>query len=258
MVQSGDIIMKDFNAKWISNIDFYTIKDNPVLNTEDGKLLFVDELGNIGLQLENDRLYVSDVVAGDHILSNKADIDDIPSLDGYAKLTDIPSLDGYAKTEDIPSADSFVKSEDLPNFDEFAKTEDIPSLDEYAKTSDIPSLDGYAKTEDIPSLTGYAKVEDIPSLDGYVKTSDIPSFDKYATKQDLINIEYSDVINTPLIEDVTGELNIVDENNNISMRITAEGVYAKDFICSHVSFSYLLNYISQLETRILQLEQKVQ
>ena len=33
----------------ISNIDFYSIKNNPVINSETGKLLFVDESGNIGL-----------------------------------------------------------------------------------------------------------------------------------------------------------------------------------------------------------------
>lgn len=208
----------------ISNIDFYTIKDNPVLNTEDGKLLFVDESGNIGLQLENDRLYVSDVVAGDHILSNKADIDDIPSLDGYAKTSDIPSLDGYAKTEDIPSVDGFVKSEDLPNFDEFAKTEDIPSLDEYAKTSDIPSLDGYAKTEDIPSLNGYASKEWVNNRN-------------YATEYDLKTIDYSSINNIPTLEDETGEFNITDESGNVGMRVASEAVYAKDFIAGEHKLS---------------------
>lgn len=57
----------------IADIDFYDIQNNPVVNTEEGKLLFVDETGNIGLQLEGDMLYVKDVVAGNNILSNKAD-----------------------------------------------------------------------------------------------------------------------------------------------------------------------------------------
>lgn len=184
----------------ISNIDFYTIKDNPVLNTEDGKLLFVDESGNIGLQLENDRLYVSDVVAGDHILSNKADIDDIPSLDGYAKTSDIPSLDGYAKTED------------LPNFDEFAKTEDIPSLDGYAKTEDIPSLDDYASKEWVNNRN-------------------------YATEYDLKTIDYSSINNVPVSEDETGELNITDESGNIGMKVASEAVYAKDFVAGEHKLS---------------------
>ena len=229
----------------ISNINFYTIKDNPVLNTEDGKLLFVDEAGNIGLQLENDRLYVSDVVAGDHILSNKADIDDIPSLEGYAKTRDIPSLDGYAKTEDIPSVDGFVKSEDLPNFDEFAKTEDIPSLDGYAKTSDIPSLDDYAKTEDIPSLDGYASKEWVNNKN-------------YATEYDLKTIDYSSINNVPLSEDETRELNITDENGNIGMKVSSEAVYAKDFVASSGALNDALSRITQLEETITDLLNRIQ
>ena len=44
----------------IADIDFYDIQNNPVVNTEEGKLLFVDETGNIGLQLEADNtLYVT-------------------------------------------------------------------------------------------------------------------------------------------------------------------------------------------------------
>ena len=202
----------------ISNIDFYTIKDNPVLNTEDGKLLFVDESGNIGLQLENDRLYVSDVVAGDHILSNKADIDDIPSLDGYAKTSDIPSVDG------------FVKSEDLPNFDEFAKTEDIPSLDGYAKTEDIPSLDGYAKLEDIPDNI------EIPDLGDYASKEWVNNRN-YATEYDLKTIDYSSINNVPTLEDETGELNITDESGNIGMKVASEAVYAKDFVAGEHKLS---------------------
>lgn len=46
----------------VSNIDFYNINNNPIVNNGDGKLLFVDENGYIGLQLEEDGLYVKDVV----------------------------------------------------------------------------------------------------------------------------------------------------------------------------------------------------
>lgn len=57
--------------------DFYEIHNNPIVNDGDGKLVFVDESGNIGLQLEADNtLYVKDVVAGDDVLSNKMDITD--------------------------------------------------------------------------------------------------------------------------------------------------------------------------------------
>ena len=65
----------------VANIDFYEIKDNPIVNDGDGKLIFADENGNIGLQLEADNtLYVKDVIAGDNILSNKADKSDLEGL----------------------------------------------------------------------------------------------------------------------------------------------------------------------------------
>ena len=65
----------------VADIDFYDINNNPVLNTEDGKLLFVDEAGNIGLRLEQDNtLYVKDVIAGDHMLSSKANTLELEEL----------------------------------------------------------------------------------------------------------------------------------------------------------------------------------
>jgi hypothetical protein len=166
---------------------------------------FVDESGNVGFQINEEGLRVTEVIAGEHKLSEKANV------------SDIPSLDGYAKTEDIPSLDGLVKTEDLPNFDEFAKTEDIPSLDGYAKTSDIPSLDGYAKTEDIPSLDNYASKEWVNNKN-------------YATEYDLKTIDYSSINNIPTLEDETGELNIADESGNIGMKVASEAVYAKDFV----------------------------
>ena len=82
------------SKKELDELNFYDIQNNPILNTEDGKLLFTDENGNIGLQLEADNtLYVKDVVAGENILSNKADIS---YVDDKVSSIDIPSLDGYA------------------------------------------------------------------------------------------------------------------------------------------------------------------
>ena len=142
----------------VANINFYSIKDNPIVDNNDGNLTFVDESGNIGLQLEADNiLYVKDVIAGDNILSNKADKSELPT-----NISELENDKGYITSAEIPSLDEYVKSEDLPNFEEFAKTKDIPSLEGYAKTEDIPSLEGYAKLEDIP------EVPEIPSLDEYV------------------------------------------------------------------------------------------
>ena len=193
-------------------ISFNDIQDSPISIDDSGMINFVDESGNVGFQINEEGLRVTDVIAGEHKLSEKAN------------ASDIPSLEGYAKTEDIPSVDGLVKSEDLPNFDEFAKSEDIPSLDGYAKTEDIPSLDGYAKTEDIPSLDGYASKEWVNNRN-------------YATEYDLKTIDYSSINNIPTLEDETGELNITDESGNIGMKVASEAVYAKDFVAGEHKLS---------------------
>ena len=78
--------------EYVNNIDFYNINNNPIVNNGDGKLLFVDENGYIGLQLEENGLYVKDVIAGDDVLSNKMDITDnlvrVEDTDG--ELDDVP------------------------------------------------------------------------------------------------------------------------------------------------------------------------
>lgn len=196
-------------------ISFNDIQDSPISIDDSGMINFVDESGNVGFQINEEGLRVTDVIAGDHKLSEKANI------------SDIPSLDGYAKTEDIPSLDGLVKSEDLPSFDEFAKT------------SDIPNLDGYAKTEDIPSLDDYASKEWVNNKN-------------YATEYDLKTIDYSSINNIPTLEDETGELNITDESGNIGMKVASEAVYAKDFVAGEHKLSekadktYVDNSIAEL------------
>ena len=196
-------------------ISFNDIQDSPISIDDSGMINFVDESGNVGFQINEEGLRVTDVIAGEHKLSEKAN------------ASDIPSLDGYAKTEDIPSLDGLVKSEDLPNFDEFAKTEDIPSLDEYAKIEDIPSLDDYASKEWVNNKN-------------------------YATEYDLKTIDYSSINNVPVSEDETGELNITDESGNIGMKVASEAVYAKDFVAGEhklsekVDKTYVDNSIAEL------------
>ena len=158
---------KSYTDETIADIDFYSIKNNPIVNSEDGTLTFVDESGYIGLKVTEDGLVVKDVVTPEHTLSNKADKSELPTKvsdltndSGFITLADMPEVE-------IPSLDEYVKSEDLPNFNEFAKTKDIPSLDGYVKTSELPNFNEFAKADDIPSLEGYAKEEDIPSLEGY-------------------------------------------------------------------------------------------
>lgn len=196
---------KSYTDETIADIDFYSIKNNPIVNSEDGTLTFVDESGYIGLKVTEDGLVVKDVVTPEHTLSNKADKSELPT-----KVSDLTNDSGFITLADVPEVE-------IPSLDEYVKSEDLPNFDEFAKTSDIPSLDGYAKTEDIPSLDGYA-------------TEQWVSNKNYATEYDLNNIDYSSINNVPVSEDETGELNIIDESGNVGMKISSEAVYAKDFI----------------------------
>lgn len=190
-------------------ISFNDIQDSPISIDDSGMINFVDESGNVGFQINEEGLRVTDVIAGEHKLSEKAN------------ASDIPSLDGYAKTEDIPSLDGLVKSEDLPNFDEFAKTEDIPSLD------------GYAKTEDIPSLNGYASKEWVNKQE-------------FAHQGDLLNMSFNDIQDSPITENNDGEVNIVDDKGNIALKVNDEGLYVKDVIAGDHVLSQKVN-INELD-----------
>lgn len=57
----------------INNIDFYSIKDNPIIEEASGTLTFVDPSGNIGFVFEGNSIHVQDVTTGTHTLSNKQD-----------------------------------------------------------------------------------------------------------------------------------------------------------------------------------------
>lgn len=153
----------------VDNISFDSLKDNPLLSDGSGELNIVDESGNIGLQLSSNGLFVKDVITPDHILSNKAD-----------------------------------KSE-------------IPSLDEYA-------------------------------------TKEWINNENYATEHDLkTKVDYVYINNTPLIEDSSGDFNMIDENGNIGFKISTHGAHAKDFLTSAGSLTSALSKISQLEAQVADL-----
>lgn len=184
---------KSYTDETIADIDFYSIKNNPIVNSEDGTLTFVDESGYIGLKVTEDGLVVKDVVTPEHTLSNKADKSELPT-----KVSDLTNDSGFITLADVPEVE-------IPSLDEYVKSEDLPNFDEFAKTSDIPSLDGYATEQWVNNKN-------------------------YATEYDLNNIDYSSINNVPVSEDETGELNIIDESGNVGMKISSEAVYAKDFI----------------------------
>jgi hypothetical protein len=74
--------LDDYATK--SDLTFDNITDNPLVENKSGDLTIIDSKGNIGLMLNSDGIAVKDVTAGNHVLSNKADKSEIPSLTGYA------------------------------------------------------------------------------------------------------------------------------------------------------------------------------
>lgn len=159
---------------------------------------------------------------------------------GHAKATYMS--DGSTVEDAINNIESNIDLSD------YVKSEE---LEGYAKTEDIPSLEGYAKTEDIPSLEGYAKEEDIPSLYGYA-TQQWVNEQEFAHQDDLLNMSFNDIQDSPIAENNDGEVNIVDDKGNIALKVNDEGLYVKDVIAgNHVlsnkaDTSYVDNSIAEL------------
>ena len=221
----------------VSNIDFYNINNNPIVNNGDDKLLFVDENGYIGLQLEEDGLYVKDVIADSHTLSQKADKSELPT-----KVSDLENDSGFITINDVPEVTVPTKVSELENDSKFITIDEVPEVTVPTKTSELTNDSGFITINDVPVLEipdEYVTDEEL-SQKGYA-TKEWVNNNNYATEYDLNNIEYSSIKNIPTFEDETGELNIVDENGNIGMRVSSEAVYAKDFISGEHKLSEKVN-----------------
>lgn len=149
---------------------------------------------------------------------------------GHAKATFMS--DGSTVEDAINNIESKIDLSD------YVKSEE---LEEYAKIEDIPSLEGYAKSDDIPSLEGYAKEEDIPSLYGYA-TQQWVNEQEFAHQDDLLNMSFNDIQDSPITENNDGEVNIVDENGNIALKVNNEGLYVKDVIAGEHILSNKMNH----------------
>ena len=235
----------------INDIEFFSIKNNPIADTEDGNLIFVDETGNIGLKLDKDNnLTVADVVAGEHVLSNKADKSDLEGLatesyvitkvaeaklegsditipvqdvkvNGQTVIKDMVAdidLTPYAKTEDIPSLDGYVQSSELPNFDEFAKSSDIPSIEGLATEQWVTDKNYLTEHQDISHLASTDYVdEQIANVDVTEQLKD------YALKSELpVNVS-----------ELNNDKGYLTQHQDISHLATKEELDNKDFYDIH-------------------------
>ena len=265
----------------LMNLDFYAIQNNPVINTEDGKLLFADESGNVGLQLESDGLYVADVIAGEHILSNKVD-----KVEGMGlstedfttalknKLLSLNNFDSSELESSIEGLQTQINTLVSGNATEAIETfnEIIAFLDGVKDTENLSGIIAAIEQQisnivvpvnvsELTNDTGYITEE---ALTPYAKSEDIPEVNHLASKQEVTtaisNIDFDHINNTPFTADESGELNIVDESGNVGFKVNKDGIYVKDVVAGDHVLSNKVNaeVITALETRIAELESKLQ
>lgn len=233
----------------VTNIDFYNIKDNPIVNNGDGKLLFVDENGYIGLQLEEDGLYVKDVIADGHTLSQKADKSDIPSLDGYATESYVnTNLQNYATKDEVSDlVDMSVvtelqgKVETLVGEDADKSVRDI-AVDVLTETlvsetaaeayDTLAEMSAWIKShpEDASAMnTAIQKnATDITNLDAAYKAADAKVLTDAQEYTD--NINFYTIKDNPIVDGEAGSITFVDETGYIGLKVTEDGIIAKDVV----------------------------
>lgn len=226
-------VLKDAQ-EYTNNINFYAIKDNPIVDNNDGNLTFVDALGNIGLQFSNNAILVNDVITPEHTLSNKADKAELPTKtseltndSGFITINDVPKVDIPTKVSAFENDKGYVTASEIP---------EIPSLDDYVKSENLPNFDDFVKTEDIPSLEGLATEEYVNSKDAAVQQW--VNEKGYTTQEDIANINFYSIKDNPIINNGDGRLVFADENGNIGLQIEADNtLYVKDIIAGDHTLS---------------------
>lgn len=220
----------------LNNLDFYSIKNNPVINSEDGKLLFVDENGNIGLQLEADNnLYVKDVIAGDNVLSNKVD-----KIQGKGLSTEDFTTTLKNKLESLNNFDSTEIENSLNNIQIQLDTVLSGNTSEAIETFNeiIAFLNGVKDTEDLSGI--------IASIEQQIA--------RCSTKDELNNLDFYSIKNNPIINSEEGKLIFVDESGNIGLQLEADNtLYVKDVIAGDNILSNKANK-AEIPTKVSQLE----
>ena len=224
----------------VSNIDFYNIKDNPIVNNGDGKLLFVDENGYIGLQLEEDGLYVKDVIADGHTLSQKADKSELSNYatkDEVSDLVDmsvVTELQGKVETLVGEDADKSVRDIAVD-----VLTETLVSETATEAYDTLAEMSAWIKShpEDASAMnTAIQKnATDIQSNTTAISNLDVAY--KAADAKVLTDAqEYTDNINfytikdNPIVDGEAGSITFVDETGYIGLKVTEDGIIAKDVV----------------------------
>lgn len=219
--------------EYVNNIDFYNIKDNPIVNNGDGKLLFVDENGYIGLQLEEDGLYVKDVIADGHTLSQKADKSE---LSNYATKDEVSDLvDMSVVTELQGKVDTLVGEDADKSVRDIAVdvlTETLVSETATEAYDTLAEMSAWIKShpEDASAMnTAIQKnATDITNLDAAYKAADTKVLTDAQEYTD--NINFYTIKDNPIVDGEAGSITFVDETGYIGLKVTEDGIVAKDVV----------------------------
>lgn len=217
----------------VSNIDFYNINNNPIVNNGDGKLLFVDENGYIGLQLEEDGLYVKDVIADGHTLSQKADKSELSNYatkDEVSDLVDmsvVTELQGKVNTLIDIDADKSVRDIAVD-----VLTETLVSETASEAYDTLAEMSAWIKShpEDASAMNTVIQknATDITNLDAAYKAADAKVLTDAQEYTD--NINFFTIKDNPIVDNNDGSLTFVDETGYIGLKVTEDGIIAKDVV----------------------------
>ena len=226
----------------INDIEFFSIKNNPIADTEDGNLIFVDETGNIGLKLDKDNnLTVADVVAGEHVLSNKADKSD---LEGLATEQYVITKVAEAKLE---GSDIVIPVQDVKVNGQTVIKDMVAEIDltPYAKTEDVPSIEGLATEKYVDEKFGSIEIPEV-DFTGYAKVM------HYQTKEEFDNELEQDNILDDVIYFIDDTKEIITHKN--IYKSVNWGVLRKNNIMSYKTNFAIINAILRQESTLFAYE----
>lgn len=217
----------------VSDIDFYNINNNPIVNNGDGKLLFVDENGYIGLQLEEDGLYVKDVIADGHTLSQKADKSE---LSNYATKDEVSDLVDMSVVTELQGKVDILVGEDadksVRDIAVEVLTETLVSETATEAYDTLAEMSDWIKShpEDAAAMnTAIQKnVTDITNLDAAYKAADAKVLTDAQEYTD--NINFYTIKDNPIVDGEAGSITFVDETGYIGLKVTEDGIIAKDVV----------------------------
>ena len=233
----------------VDNITFDSLKDNPFLQDGSGELNIVDEAGNIIAKIDAEGIHSVDFIAGEHILSQKADKSDIPSLDGYATESYVnTSLNNYATKDEVSDlVDMSVVTELQGKVNTLIDTDADKSVRDIAVDVLTETLVSETATEAYDTLAEMSawikshpedaaamntaiqkNATDITNLDAAYKVADAKVLTDAQEYTD--NINFFTIKDNPIVDNNDGNLTFVDESGNIGLQFSNNAILVNDVI----------------------------